>query len=95
VVSQVALEPKLEREIFHALGRDGAQVTFGVLADGRCAVVRSGTVIDVWAANARGIAAATDRFSSLTALPASTRTKPRPVVSRTRRNRARLTPQLP
>jgi hypothetical protein len=95
VVSQVELEPKLEREIFHAAGWDGVRVTFGVLADGRCAVVRGGAVTDVWEGNGRGIAAATARFSSLTTPADPTRAKPRPNVMRARGNVTRLIPQRP
>jgi hypothetical protein len=94
MVSQVELEPKLEREIFHAVGRDGVRVTFGVLANGRCAV-RGGDVTDVWDADARGIAAATARFSSLTKLPDPPRAEPRPDVTRARGDITRLIPQLP
>jgi hypothetical protein len=95
MVSQVEWERKLEREVFHAAGRDGVRVTFGVLADGHCAVVRGGAVTDVWEAAARGIAAATNRFSSLTTPLDPTRAKPRPDVVRARGNITRLIPQLP
>ena len=95
MVSQVELEPKLEREIFHAAGLDGVRVTFGVLADGRCGVVCGGVVTEVWDADARGIAAATARFSDLTTLPDPTRAKPRPDVMLDRGNVTRSIPQLP
>ena len=101
MVDQVQWAQKLHREILRATGRDGIRVTFGVLADGRCAVVH-GAVTDVWAPNARGIAAATDRFAALTAPPdptstptTTTTTPPRLDVLRDPGDVTRAIPHLP
>ena len=92
MLKPIAFEPNLAREILYAPGSDGVRITFGVLDDGRCAVVKAGCPIEVWNGDRSGIAAAIAYFQRLTTPRVSFDALGRPLIASplVRRHRRRL-----
>ena len=96
MLNPVIFEATLAREIFYAPASDGARTTFGVLADGRCAVVKAGCPMRAWPADRPGIAAAIGYFQRLTGPQGPLNTPATPLaVNPHSRARARARPQRP